>query len=328
MKIAYFDLNEDDFCEDYSDNPNQYGGGRIVAAGLLDSVGYIDIFGDLKCFTNVKESKKHQCFALPSEIKNKIKAGEEIKNLIPNAESYDIFFHHFANRSINLNGLPNSKQVVWPVGWKESVSSKIKNVLLFDFNSETRYSPDTKIYKIVIGPKFSPFQEYKKEDFIFQCSRHCQHYSSIQVAEFCNKNNIKAYFAGPIDEGYKLLEEIDNKNTFYLGVISQDLKRELFKKSKANVQIQNYPISVTLTAKEAASYGNMIIKYPNGNDDWVSFIEESKNGFFVKNGKEFLDAWSKRNTIKQLDCYSLGKQHSEENMNRLVIEALNKIKSE
>jgi glycosyltransferase involved in cell wall biosynthesis len=325
MKIAYLDLNEDDLIEDYSLNPNKYGGGRIIASTLLDRLNDFHIFGNKECFNNLNEDKRNrQCFSLTLSERQAIKNGAPVKNFIQNINQYDIFFHHFSNISINLDGHKKPKEVVWPVGWSENVNENIKYILFFDKkNQNARYSKYAKVYDIVIGPRFEPFIERKKENFIFQCSRHGNLYQSIELASLCNKYNIKIYFAGPIEQEYDLLKYINNKNSFYIGLISQELKKDFFKKAKANVQIQTYPISATLTGKEASSYGVPILAAPIGG--WNDYIKHGINGFFIQNEEDFINAWHNLDIIKQENCYNLGSDHSEEKMFELVVKSLQEI---
>lgn len=325
MNIAYLDLNEDDLIEDYSSKPDRYGGGRIVCASLLKRLNNCFLFANEKCFDNIDlDKKKNQCIPLDSNTRKAIKNGAPIKNYIQDINKYDIFLHHDTGVYINLEGHNRPRQAVWPVGWREKVHENIRNVLSFDREGQnTIYPKDARIYDIVIGPEFEPFEQRSKENFIFQCSRHNNVYQSIQLAALSNKYKIKTYFSGPIEKDYPLLNYIDNINTFYLGLISQDLKREFFKKAKANVQIQTYPISATLTGKEASSYGVAIIAAPIGG--WNNYVQHGVNGFFIKNEEDFINAWRNINSIEQIKCYQLGEKHSEENMFKKVVQALQDI---
>jgi len=321
MNIAYLDLNEDDHFEDYSTTPDKYGGGRIIGAALLNRLDNFFLFANEKCFKNIDKNKISQCIPLSLEARQGIKNGEPVKKYIKNIDDYDIFFHHFHYTYLNLEGHKNKKQVVWPIGWREIVHDDARNILLFDREvQETIYNQNAKIYKIVIGPKFEAFEQRRKENFIFQCSKHNNFYQSIEIAILANKYKIKTYFSGPIDPGYELLRYIDNVNTFYLGVISHELKKDFFKKAKANMQIQNYPISATLTGKEASSFGVPILATPIGG--WNAYIKHGVNGFFIQNEQDFINAWMNIDNIKQKDCYNLGSIHSEDNMVKLTLEAL------
>jgi len=324
MNIAYIDMNFDDTIEDYHYSPKRYGGGRIIASALLYKLDTFDIYSNSESFVNIEKSKQNQCFSLDNAARQKIKNGDNIKKYIPNCDKYDIFLHHFSNVFLNLEGCRSQKQAVWSVGWREQINPNNKNILLFDhIGQEPQMVGNHKIFKIVIGPKFEQFKKYDKEDIIFQCSRHFPLYQSIAVAQLALKYNIKTYFAGPIENGYPLIDFIDNKNTFYLGVIDSETKQDFYKRAKLNTQFQNYPISATLAGKEAASYGCGILACPVGG--WNLFIKEGLNGFFINNEIDFINAWEKRGELKQQNCYNLGLPHSEENMINSVLNALKAI---
>lgn len=324
MKICYLDINVPDCIEDYSSLPTRYGGGRIIAASLLERLHDFHIYANAACFDNVKPGKLSQCFTLTNDDRESIKNGAPVKNYIVNADQYDLFFHHFSHVHLNLTGCRSQKQVVWPVGWREPVHPLNKNVMLFDRqNQEPQFMGQPTIYDIIIGPKFELFKAYPKEDIIFQCSRHFSHYQSIIVAQLALKYDIKTYFAGPIENGYPLIDYIDNKTTFYLGVIDSETKRDFYKRAKLNTQFQNYPISATLAGKEASSYGCGILASPIGG--WKHFIKDSINGFFIKTEADFIKAWEKRDQLSQKNCYDMGLPHSEENMVNSILHALNNI---
>jgi len=324
MKIAYIDVNESDCIEDYHVAPKKYGGGRIIAAALLNQLDDFHIYGDEKCFDGIPIEKRKQGHFLCERERQAIKNGAPLKNYIPNSDEYDIFFHHFAATYLNLQGCRSQKQVVWPVGWREIVHPYHKHVLLFDIkNQEPQLTSNHKVYNIVIGPKFPVFQEYPKEDMIFQCSRHCRAYHSIEVAYYALKHEITTVFAGPIDKDYPLLNFINNKITYYLGVIDQKTKEDFMKRAKVNTQFQDYNISVTLAAKEAASYGCTIFATKMGG--YKNFIKDGVNGFFIFSDMDFCNSWNKLDDIKQINCYNEALQFSEDKMVESVLSALNDI---
>lgn len=325
MQICYIDINAPDCIEDYSyASVTRYGGGRIIAAALLEKLDTLHIYANPICFDNVRTGKINQCFSLGDEAREAIKNGAPIKNYIADADQYDIFFHHFSHIHLNLEGCRSQKQVVWPVGWREPVHPLNENIMLFDKeNQEPQIQGTAKIYDITIGPKFEPFQEYKKKDIIFQCSRHFSHYNSILVAKLALKYEIQTIFAGPIENGYPLMNFVDNKTTHYIGVIDQKTKQDFYKRAKLNTQFQGYNISVTLAGKEAASYGCPILATPVGG--WNSFIKPGINGFKFVTENHFIEAWEKRNLILQKHCYNEALQFSENRMVEMVLKALEEI---
>ncbi len=326
MKICYVDMNEDDCVEHYHPSPKRYGGGRVIASAMLSRYADFHIYGNPLCFEGVEQIT--QCHGLSLSSRQAIKRGEPLKNFIPDADSYELFFHHFSDVYLNLDGCASDKQTVWPVGWRETLHPKHKYALYFDIKNQEPYITSCpKIFNITIGPKFPDFKEYQKSDYIFQCSRHCNLYQSAELAQMCAHLGIKIVFAGPIDAGYPLLEFIDNKNTFYLGVIEQKEKEENYKRACFNTQCQSFDISVTLAGKEAASFGTPIIATRVGG--WKDFIQEGVNGFFIDGTEKLSKIWQQRHQCKQLDCYSLAKEKfSEDKMVSMVTDSLTQIRNE
>jgi glycosyltransferase involved in cell wall biosynthesis len=323
-KIAYIDLNHPDFYEDYSYVPRRYGGGRIIPGPLMEFHQNFHIFSDKRSFENVRADKLGQCRILDWPARKAIREGAAIKDIIPTASEYDLFFHANTNIHLNLNGL-KAEQVIWSVGWSETINPKNKHVMFFDqeFQQPLLYSNDHIIHKIVIGPKVEPFQEYQKEDLIFQCTRHEKCFQSIEVAQLALKHRIKTVFAGPLQHGYPLPNYIDNLTTFYLGEISNTDKVAWNKKAKFNTQFQSWPTPASLSAKESLAYGSAIIALPIGG--WPSFIKQGVNGFIINNEQDFLNAWSARDSIQQKNCHATASEYSEDKMIELLQKAFESI---
>lgn len=313
MKIAYIDLNHPDFFEDYSYEPRRYGGGRIIPGPLMEKFNNFFIFSDIRSFSNVRQDKLKQCRNLDWDARRSIRDGARLKDIIPNAEEYDLFFHANTNIHLNLDGL-NAKQAVWSVGWSETINPLNKNVFFFDEQHQQPImtATDHNISKIIIGPRLEPFQEYPKEDLIFQCTRHEKCFQSIEVAQLALKYKIKTVFAGPMQNGYPLPNYIDNITTFYLGQISNAEKISWNKRAKFNTQLQSWPTCATLSAKESLSYGSAIISLPIGG--WPDFIKQGVNGFIINSENDFVNAWAARDSISQRNCYATAEEHSEDKM--------------
>lgn len=327
IKIAYIDLNHPDFFEDYSYTPTRYGGGRIIPGPLMEKYNNFFIASDERSFSNVRADKKSQCIILPWSSRKAIREGAPLKFIIPNADSFDLFFHANTNIHLNLTGL-KAEQVVWSVGWSETLHPQNIHVCYFDFiHQQPLLSHDKHIiHPIIIGPNVESFQEYKKEDLIFQCTRHEKCFQSMEIALMGQRHGIKTVFAGPMQEGYPLTKHIDNKTTFYLGQISQEEKIKWNKIAKFNTQMQSWPTCATLSAKESLAYGTPIMAMNIGG--WPDFIKQGVNGFIVSNEQEYLAAWEKRDTIKQIDCYNTALEYSEEKMIATLQSAFKKITSE
>lgn len=313
MKICYLDLNFLDCYEDYSYAPIKYGGGRIVAGAFLEKSDDFYVYADERSFTNVRPEKQKQCIVLPWEKRKHIRDGKPLKDVIPNADDFDLFVHHFTNLHLNLDGCRNPKQTLWSIGWSETVNPANTHVIFFDFiHQQPLMSIQHKIHHAVIGPKYEPFQVYKKQDFIFQCTRHTGCFQSLAVAQFALKYRIPAIFAGPIEHGYPLMEHIDGRTTTYLGVIDSETKMKYNKLAKFHTQFQNYPTCLTLSAKEALGCGTPILAMPIGG--FQDFIKPGENGYFITKEEDFLQAWQNRDKFDQRKCYDSVQAWSEEKM--------------
>lgn len=324
MKVAYIDLNHPDFFEDYSYEPKRYGGGRIIPGPLMEKYNDFVVCSDKRSFENVRSEKLGQCRILDWDARRAIREGAPLKDHVPNAEQFDLFFHANTNIHLNLDGL-NAQQVVWSVGWSETLNPLNTHVMYFDQEGQMPIlsSNAHQIHKIIIGPKVEAFQEYPKEDLIFQCTRHEKCFQSMEMAQLALKYKIKTVFAGPLQHGYPLPTLIDNVTTFYLGEISNSEKIAWNKRAKFNTQLQSWPTCATLSAKESLSYGSAIIALPIGG--WPRFIKQGINGFLINSEQDFVNAWASRNSIVQKNCWDTASEHSEDKMIATVQAAFSKI---
>jgi glycosyltransferase involved in cell wall biosynthesis len=302
MKIAYIDLNHHDHYESYSINPKKYGGGRVFASWAKEKINNFHIFSVEKSFEDVTSDEKiNHCHVITQDQINRIKAGEEILTVIPECKDIDIFVHHFSNIFINTD----KAQIVWAVGYGEPINPNIKHLMLYSKNRQNCYilNKNCNIYDVSIGVDFpDTFIEYTKEDFIFQCTRHVEEFGSIEVAKFCNMHNIKCIFAGPIGSNYPLLNFINNKNTYYIGQISEQDKISYTKKAKFCTFIHNWNTPFNLSAIHSLGYGTPIIARPIG--FWPDLIQHTNNGFLVNSYDDIYNAWQNRNNVHQLNCFN------------------------
>lgn len=313
MKIAYLDLSPGIF-EDYSLNPKRYGGGRAFAA-LLKQYKWFDIFADKACFENYTEiDRAKSCFYFSLEQRQAVLSGAPLLSLLPKLLEYDIIIHSHTNNYLNTEGL-KAKQIVWSVGYLEQIHEKHTDLLLYnDYQAPQIKNPNLRIHKFVLGKQISRFQKQEKENYIFQCSRHTGIFNSIGVAQFCNAYGIKGVFAGPIDEGYPLLQVIDNKNTFYLGQISEEHKLLLTARARLYTMIHTgWPTPFNLSAVEALSLGTPVVCNPIG--FWPTLIQHNVNGFYLTESFDQLkSAWDSAPSIPQESCYISASYHSQDRM--------------
>ncbi|MEK6878898.1 MAG: hypothetical protein AABY22_04785, partial [Nanoarchaeota archaeon] len=274
------------------------------------------IAGSSEGFINMgQDGTSPRCIVLTEEEKEKIRQYQPIKNIIKDADSYDLFVCHHHNYAINTEGI-KGKTANWLVGFSEQVNPKIENVLLYSrqYQRPIITRPDTKIYDIVIGIMLPEFKVSKKNNFIFCCHRHWDHFQSIYVAQFAQKYKIKTIFAGRIFDDYPLLKYIDNKYAFYIKEIPDQIKFEYYQAARLTVLCQSWPTPFSLSAIEALSQGcGVACNLDQG--FWPTLIQDSINGFHVPsprnsfgtNEQEFekhlLRAWTLSPLLNQLTCW-------------------------
>lgn len=324
MKISYIDLNYEDHFESYSIKPTKYGGGRIFASWAKEALPDFHIFSNPKSFEDLQlnsfNERKNHCHPITNAQRMAIRDGAAIESVIDSEviRNTDIFVHHFTNIHINTP----KPQIVWSIGFKELINPKHTDVMLYDFKNQHPIvsNLEHKIHSISIGSLNNSFAKYPKENFIFQCTRHVREFGSIEVARFCRNNKITGVFAGPINEGYPLLAEIDGKYTHYLGVIEEQAKENLTKRARLYTFLHKWPTPFNLSAVEALGYGTPIVATKVG--FWPDFIIEGKNGFLIDDESELLNAWEKSKNISQSDCYNSVVKYSLKNMIHSFREAI------
>jgi glycosyltransferase involved in cell wall biosynthesis len=321
MNILYLDLNDNNLIEDYSENPNKYGGGRIFAAAARQIDKNFYIAANKKSFENIQD--KVNCIETSEDQRSRITKGERLKDIIPNLERFDLFVYHRHDTYLNLDGL-KGKQCCWAVGRDERINQKIENLLAHNQQYQNCIiGNNTKIYDIIIGTKNEGYKEYSKKDYIFQCSRHEPIFGTIQVAMLCKKHNIPAVFAGKIQDGYPLLDLVDGNLIKYVGLLSETEKVSYYKEALASTYLHFWQTPFNLSAVESLSYNTPIIATANG--FWPSFVKEGVNGFIIKDEEEFLNAIKKCKQINQLNCYETSLGYTTEKMIKSFYEVFNYI---
>jgi len=309
VRIAYFDLSHG--FEHLVKNPNRYGGGRIVPTYCRELMDDFYCFADAKAFEEISvEEKRDKCIAITDHQSHLIKSGEPIETIIPQISSFDLIFHNATSIFINTQ-IP---QAVWTVGFMEKINPNIKNLLChnFDYQHPIFDKQNTKIFHVKLGVPVPPFEYYNKKDFLFLCANQSQHLQTIILAQFCNNFKIRCIFGGPIAEGYELLKHIDNKNTFYIGVLPQQEKIKILKESKIHPLFFAFPINnPPLSCLEAMSYGNSIMTTAAG--VMPSFIKDTF-GRILNNSEEFYNLYQECLKLDQFESWRIASIYNEINM--------------
>lgn len=334
FKILYFDLNEgSDFSEDYGYlNASRYGGGRVVASAFCYHYDNFFIASNAKGFESFTENESRaNTIVLSNADRFAISKGFQVKSVIPNADDFDLFVTHHPSVHLNLSGCRSQKQTSWTIGWRETADERNKHIICFDFKHQQPQMDPNKhtFHHALIGNRVPAFQEYKKEDFLFFCSRQCDIMGTKELVNLCFFNKIPLILAGPLAEGYEDLtkaEEVTGGLIKYVGVISSDEKIDYMKRSRACPILHLWPSPGSLLGVEAQVYGNPLIVTNTG--WWPSYIQQGKNGFIVNSKQDFLDAYAKSVVLLQRDCYNAGAVYNSDSMMEKFIKCFEEVYNE
>jgi len=317
MIIANIELSEN---EDYSPfHSKRYGGGSVFGKYALPLLNNQEtkfyIYGRSKNFENVTEEEgRSNCIELTNEQVQLLKQGYPVARIIPNADQWDILVHNQESFAFNTQGL-KCKQVCWLAFVNQTIWPLNDAGFVYSYNQNPILDPNrTKLMKVQIGT-FVPesFQEYAKEDYLFQVTRMDSTMNPIKTVKLCNKFKIKGYFAGPILNDYPLLQHIDNENTFYMGVLTEQEKIKMLKGARIFGGIQDWDTIWNLSCHQSLAYNTPLVCYKRG--FFNELIEDGIDGFYYNDNEEhFLEIWEKSKKIKQQDCYKKALKFSEKEM--------------
>ena len=315
MKIVNFELNKQ---EDVSIYQIGHSGGtcfeRYAKEILNNEKNEFWILGQSSNFKNIRNTERHDRLIRVDETTIEyLKRGFPVKLLGNFFNDIDIVIHNYGEISLNLTGL-KAKQICWYSFVGQSHQPNTDYAFLYSDFQNLYCSPNTKILKVKIGkPVRENFKPTIKEDFLFQCTRNDTVMDTIYTAKLCQKFNIKGYFGGPILDNYPLLDYIDNKNTFYLGILSEEEKLNWGRKARLYGCIQNWDTIFSLSAIEALGQGTPVIARNRGCFNYL--INNDIDGFFYDDNEEsFLKIWEKSLDINQYNCYNKALQYSEKEM--------------
>jgi len=317
MIIANIELSEN---EDYSPfHSKRYGGGSVFGKYALPLLNNQEtkfyIYGRPKNFENVTEEEgRSNCIELTNEQVKLLKQGYPVARIIPNADRWDIIVHNQESFAFNTQGL-KCKQVCWLAFVNQTIWPLNDAGFVYSYNQNPILDPNrTKLMKVQIGT-FVPesFQEYAKEDYLFQVTRMDSTMNPIKTVKLCNKFKIKGYFAGPILNNYPLLQHIDNENTFYMGVLTEQEKIKMLKGARLFGGIQDWDTIWNLSCHQSLAYNTPLVCYKRG--FFNELIEDGVDGFYYNDNEDsFFEIWEKSKKIKQQDCYKKALKFSEKEM--------------
>jgi len=322
IKIAYFELFHAGWHEDYSINAKKYGGGAIFPKWAKEfwnndgSQFEFVIFAPKKCWEHIDGAKERKdCFIeLPENYGKFLLNGGSLKQIIPDIDYFDFIMIGHTGVAINNAGC-RPVQVHWAGFGKASDGHPFVPYSLLYGKDLSPAFPNQKTFPVKIGKPVPPnFRKAEKEDYIFICSSHDESKHSVPLAKECIKNNIKGIFAGVIQKNYKLLDYIDNVNTFFIGEISDNFKYKLARKARLSAFLGTCPCVFSLGVVEMLAHGTPILRNDTKFGDWLEeTIVDGQNGL-VYNGNNFLECWEKSKNINQEDCWKTAQKYSAEEM--------------
>lgn len=322
MKVAFLDLTYTKFFESYAINSSKYGGWNSIVSYAKEMPNFYVIAAP-ESFSEITDiENKNNLISINEQQRNWIKLGNPIKNVVPNAETFDIILTPHISQYFNFQGL-KAKNLGIDLGVYQSPHPNYQYLLLYSKEQFTEIkNKDVKIFYFQLGvPIEKTFNFTNKEDYIFSCSRICPLMASIEISVFCRQNNIKAYFAGPIYEDYPFLETIDNINTFYLGEISNIDKINYIRKARLCSCIIQWASPFSLFMLESLSNGTPIVAI-NSSNFVRNLIKPGINGFFAHNNNELLDAYHKSKDLDPINCYKSSLRYNHLNMLSTFFDAL------
>lgn len=283
MRVAYFDLGFSK--EDYSVQPRRYGGGAVVARYLKeDNECDLHVFAPEEAFENVGMSERaDRCHRLPDQICNMLQQGFPVSHICSDPtvlDQFDLILHGHTCFALN-RGSFRGPMVHWS-GFDGAAGNPGNDyVLLYDPSFRAQFGERAKYVRIgkPVPEQWPGGLWDLRERFVFQCSRHDDHLNTIALAKQCLAEGFRGVFAGPIHNGYPLLDYIDGKTTVYLGEIDEATKLDYCRRAGLYGMLHAWdamPFNQSII--EAQGQGTPIYTYPKG-PFLKTYLQHKHNGF-------------------------------------------------
>lgn len=301
MKIAYFDLGFSK--EEYGLRPTKYGGGAVAARYLKEDPDIdFQIFAPAESFANVSRSEKggSKCFVIPEHVAKAFRSGLPISEVDGfDVNSFDIVMHPHTCETLQRGSYRGP--IVHFCGFGGDAGHPGNDYILFYDRSFSPMFGEKPKYVTIGKPVPKHFIPSPRADFVFQCSRHDSFMNSIEIAKECLRFKIPAYFAGPIRDGYNLLEYIDNRTTFYLGEIDEDVKLGYYRHARMFTLLPTWNVPFNQSVIEAQGQGTPIFVRPRG-PFFSKYLRHGINGFSSEKCS-FLEAFELSRDLSQAACW-------------------------
>lgn len=305
LRIAYLDLG----CsiEQYGLHPTRYGGGAVAARYLKqDPEVELHIYAPAEAFDNMgREDRVDRCHVLPPEACEALQRGYPVSELFSPEMIPDLLLHPHTCMTINRGTL--NVPVVHFCGFDGSAGHPGNDyVLLYDDTFVPRFGERAKYVRIG-KPVPESYRPHPRAPYVFQCSRHDDHMGSISVAQQCRRYSIQGYFAGPIHNGYPLMEHIDGKVTHYLGEVDEAVKLGYYRHASLVTLAHQWDMPFSQTIIEAQGQGAPIWATRRG--PFLSrYLRPGINGYDAQE-TTLLEAFERAATLNGEDCWKAACQY-------------------
>lgn len=330
IRVAYFDLGHSK--EEYGLQPTKYGGGSVLAKYIKEDPDIdFHVFAPAPAFHNVGRGERgDRCHVLHDDACGALRRYASLDGLIPafqqiwNGELPDIILHPHTCETINRGNL--NLPIVHFCGFDGAAGHGGNDyILLYDDTFRPMHGEIAKYVRIG-KPVPKEFRPYPKAPYVFQCSRHDNHMASLNLARQCRRFGIQGYFAGPINNGYPLMEGIDGIVTHYLGEIDEATKLGFARHARLFGLLLEWEAPFNQSIIEAQGLGTPI--YVNKRGPFLNkYLTHGVNGFDASL-MSLAEAFDKSLSINQKDCWLAAREYSVEVMIRTFKQAFREIVDE
>ena len=284
IRIAYFDLGFSK--EQYGLQPTRYGGGGVAARYLKEDPEIeFHILAHPEAFETLSpDEKRARCHGITLEVQRWLGSGGTL-DAIPwssTLNAFDLILHPHTCATINRGSFKGP--IVHFCGFDGAAGHPGNDYTLFyDDSFAPRFGERAKYVRIGKPVPVQPPTRLASEDqalipYIFQCSRHDDHMASIKVAAAARAAGVRAIFAGPIHNGYPLMEHVDGGLVQYLGEITEERKLGLCRKATLFALLPEWDPPFNQSIIEAQGQGTPIWTLPRG--PFLSkYLKHGVNGF-------------------------------------------------
>ncbi len=306
IRVAYFDLGFSK--EQYGLQPTKYGGGGVAARYLKEDPNIdFHIFAPQESFENIGQNERtDRCHVLPSDWCEALKYGAPVSQIFSFETIPDIVLHPHTCETINRGTL--NIPIVQFCGFAGDAGHPGNDyILLYDDSFKPQFGERAKYVRIG-KPVPKTYRPYPKAPHVFQCSRHDDHMNTIEVAKNCRRYGIQGYFAGPIHNGYPLMEHIDGVTTHYLGEIDEATKMGYHRHARLFALLPTWEVPFNQSIIETQGQGTPI--WVNNRGPFFNkYLSHGVNGFDAAK-TSLLEAFDGATKLNQKDSWLAARQFS------------------